>query len=101
MIDRGHCGSCNAPSFLMLPATRFPPTSQRRRQERELPQGILGGLGRDHRADVGRGRVMDPSILNLQCQGADWPRSAEFKIHLGIGEYRMQVDPSVHYHLIR
>lgn len=86
----------------MLPATRFPPTSQvqHRRQERGLPQGILGRLGRDHRARCGEGEVMDPSILNLQCEGADWPRSAEFKIHQGIEEYRLQDDQSVHYHLI-
>lgn len=42
---------------------------------------MLGGLGSDHRARCGEGEEMDPSNLSLQCGGANWPRSAEFKFH--------------------
>lgn len=58
---RGRCRGSNAPSFLLLPATRFPPTSQHRRQQRGAPQGILGRLGRDHRVKCGEEELMDPS----------------------------------------
>lgn len=69
------------PSSWLLPTTRFPPTSQHQQQQRGLPQGMLGGLGSDHRARCGEGEEMDPSNLSLQCGGANWPRSAEFKFH--------------------